>query len=185
MTLLKNFNTINLSIYQYIKGGILKKIVNVLDIEASGFRGYPIQIGAISVDQRKFNQYLIPHQEWVDLLEWDFNSQCVHNIEKEYLYQKGIDINDAARQLNDFFKNEDVFVDSHYDISWLDLLFDYSNVRRTFKMFIISDVCPSEFSDHWDIAFYKAKKTSLLKQHDALNDAILIQRAFTYIANLI
>lgn len=161
----------------------MRKTINALDIESSGFDGYPLQIGVIKEDGRRYKALIKPHEEWLSDLEWDYNSQCVHNIEKDFIIAEGRPLVEVAKELNDFLGKEDVFVDSCYDIYWLNLLFEFAEIKRTFHMFVLSKVLPEDFIIHWNLMFSIVAKESSLKLHDALNDAILIQRTFIRIAS--
>ncbi len=160
----------------------MKESITALDIESSGFNGYPIQIGIVKEDGSKYKTFVQPHEEWLTDLEWDYNAQCIHSFELDFIKGNGRDINTIAEELNEFVNKEDVFVDSHYDVMWLNLLFEFSEVNRTFHIMILSDLLPEDFCIHWNAIFYKELKASGLRQHDALNDAILIQRTYKTIA---
>lgn len=161
----------------------MKETITALDIESSGFNGYPIQIGIIKENGAKYQSLINPHEEWLTDLEWDYNAQCIHSFELAYIKENGRDINTVAREINEFVDGDDVFIDSHYDVMWLNLLFEFSDVRRNFKMQVIYEICSDEFCEHWSGVFHMELKKSGLKLHDALNDAILIQRTYKKIAS--
>ncbi len=160
----------------------MRKTINSLDIESSGFYGYPIQIGIIKENGETFESLIKPHEEWLEDLEWDYNSQTIHNLEKDYVIKNGRDIKIVAKELNDFCNKEDVFVDSAYDVMWLDLLFEFAEINRTFNIMVLGNVLPEDFMVHWSAIFSIIHKESGLKLHDALSDAIMNQRTFIRIA---
>lgn len=158
------------------------KTITALDMESSGWKGYPIQVGVIRTDGKTYKSLIKPHKEWLSDLEWSYNAQCIHKMKKEYVIENGRDLTVVANELNNFLTTTDVYVDSRYDVMWLDLLFEFAEVKRTFKMFVIDDICPEDFTIHWSLMFERTRKLSGLPLHDALNDAKLIQRTFIAIA---
>lgn len=160
----------------------MRKSINALDIESSGFQGYPIQIGVAKEDGSTYKSLIKPHEEWLEDLEWDYNAQTIHNLELDYVLENGRPLHKVAKELNDFISGEDVFVDSHYDIMWIDLLFEFAEIKRTFHIFVLDKIMPEDFIIHWDLIFAKIHKETKLKLHDALSDAIMIKKTFERIA---
>lgn len=160
----------------------MRRSINALDFESSGLNGYPIQVGIIKENGKTYESLIIPHEEWLTDLEWDYNAQTIHNLEKDFVISNGKDLTVVANELNDFLNGEDVFVDSVYDVSWMNLLFEFAEVKRTFHIFVLDKIMSEDFIIHWDAIFYKVHKSSNLKLHDALSDAKLIQRTFETIA---
>lgn len=160
----------------------MRKNINALDLESSGFQGYPIQVGIIKEDGSTYESLIKPHSEWLEELEWDYNAQCIHNLEQDYVIENGASIYVVASELNDFVAGEYIFVDSYYDVMWLNLLYEYAEIPRTFNMFVLGKILPEDFMMHWSLMFNKIHKESNLKLHDALSDAKMIQKTFQRIA---
>lgn len=160
----------------------MRENINALDIESSGFQGYPIQIGIIKENGETFESLIKPHEEWLEDLEWDYNAQAVHSLELDYVIKNGKSIDEVARKINRFVGEEDIFVDHPYDVMWLDLLFEFSEENREFNIFVLGKILPEDFIIHWDFMFYKMQKESGLTLHNALNDAKLIQKTYKAIA---
>lgn len=160
----------------------MRKTITALDIESSAFDGYPIQIGVIREDKKTYESLIKPHEEWLVDLPWDYNAQCIHNIPQEKVIEKGRNIKVVAKELNDFLGSSDVFVDSVYDIYWLDLLFEFAEIKRTFHVFVLEKIMPEDFIIHWNAIFALVMKSTGLKLHNALSDAKMIQLTFERIA---
>tara|TARA_Y100001960_G_C14783439_1_gene888675 strand:+ start:5021 stop:5533 length:513 start_codon:yes stop_codon:yes gene_type:complete len=160
----------------------MRKTINSLDIESSGFQGYPIQVGVIKESGEKYEALIKPHEEWLTDLEWNYNAQQTHGLELEHVIKAGEEILKVAKDLNEMLGNEDVFVDSAYDVMWLDLLFEFAEIQRTFHIFVLEKIMPKDFMDHWDFIFYRVMKEGKFKRHNALCDAIMNQRTFERIA---
>ena len=116
-------------------------------------------------------------------LEWNLEAQAIHSLHLEFIIENGIDILKVAEQINDFVDGDDIYVDSHFDVQWLDLLFHSAKIKRNFKMMILPDLLPDDFYCHWAAIFHREQKKSGIALHNALNDAILIQKTYTLIAS--
>lgn len=159
----------------------MSKKINAIDIEASAlFNGYPIQIGIIKKNGEQYSKYIKPHEDWINELYWDFNSECIHGIEENYLINEGSSISLVAKELNNFLKEEIVYCDSIYDIDWINLLYEYAEIKKTFSVRLIF----KDFNviDNWEEYFHKTKIDLKLQQHDALNDSKIIQETFERIS---
>lgn len=161
----------------------MQKTINSLDIEASDLYGYPIQVGIIKENGEKFLEYVLPHEKWINDLPWSYNAQCMHGIHPDVIFNKGLNIIDLANKLNDFLKEDEVFVDSNFDIIWMNMIFEYAEINKTFKIIYLPDKFGKKIFNNWECVFLLKQQETGLKIHDALNDAILNQMTFTEIRN--
>ena len=160
----------------------MKKTITALDIESSGFNGYPIQIGIVKEDLTRFEILIKPPSKWLNEMEWNTSAELIHSIQLETLIEKGVDAIQVANKINAFVGKDDIYVDSHFDVKWLNILFDYTGIKKNFKMFVIDEITSEEFCSYWASIFQLELKKSGLKQHNALNDAIIIQNTYRRIA---
>lgn len=148
-----------------------------IDIEASGFNGYPIQVGVITESGETYKANIKPCKKWQEELEWNKESEQIHNLKLKDLIMKGVDIDIVARSLNKLLQGKDVLIETVYDEYWIELLFAYSNTIRKFNLFFIGDE-NKEIEDHWLAIFNIVSRQSRRVAHDALNDAITIQETY-------
>jgi len=160
----------------------MKTQITALDIESSGFEGYPIQIGIIKENGNKYQTFIKPSEKWLKNLEWNEDAELIHLIKQDYVIENGVDIEKVAQEINRFVDGDDVYVDSHYDVMWINLLFDEVQMKKLFKIHVLHEILSDEFCEHWAGVFHMEQKESGLKLHNALNDAILIQRTYKRIA---
>lgn len=104
-----------------------------IDIEASGFHGYPIEIGWAGLDHDDVQSCLIqPTPEWIDDLVWDEVSADIHGITMDELLTGGLDPRRVVEMfLADVGENPVLFSDAvAFDQKWLDLLFEAAGFDR-------------------------------------------------------
>ena len=157
--------------------------MNIIDFEASSLshNSFPIQVAVILENGTTYNAYIRPHDDWRLEGDWDPKAFEVHKIPMQLLLDVGKDINTVARELNDFLGDGIAYCDGGiYDTMWCNTLFYKSDVaRRTFKLKDVMDDLiggPTNNVHLWH-AKRKATKELNLREHDALNDVRIIQRA--------
>jgi hypothetical protein len=116
---------------------VLKNIVKIIDIEASGFglKSYPIEIAWRSEDGSFDSFLIIPHEKWTF---WCKDAEKnVHHISRETLFNNGISIDDACLRLNKILGRKTLYSDNaKFDQMWIDDLFYYSSlvIHPSFKI---------------------------------------------------
>lgn len=155
-----------------------EKSINSLDIEASDLYGYPIQVGIIKENGETFSEYIVPHEQWVDDFIWSYNAQCIHGITPEKIYKDGLSLVEIAEKLNDFLGFDVLYADSNFDLIWMSMIFEYAEIKPTFKTVFLFDVFDKNILENWSSVFFSKQKETGLRVHDALNDAILNQMTF-------
>lgn len=155
--------------------------LNIIDFEASALRGgYPIQVAVILANGDTYDSYIYPDDEWIDTMNWDPESEQIHKIPMSLLREHGKDIVTVANELNQFIDGREVFCDGGlYDLQWCACLFAFANVTKTFMLGdIVRDLLKGDIHN---IPLYIAKREATkqlqLREHDALNDVKIIQRA--------
>ena len=150
---------------------------NIIDFEASGLgiSSYPIQVAVILTDGQTYCSWILPHDDWEEHGEWDYEAQKIHNIPKQTLRDIGKPLRIVAQELNDFIAGQTVYCDGGiHDIQWCDTLFWKAGFPRTFKLDKVRAVM------HEGVNYHYQKNLSVkelqLKEHDALNDVKIIQR---------
>jgi DNA polymerase III epsilon subunit-like protein len=94
----------------------------VIDIEASGFDGFPIEVGWCDQDGNCEGHVIRPAWDWTD---WDNRSERVHGISREYLADQGKPFDAVAKLVADMLarcRADGVMVASDnpdYDREWL------------------------------------------------------------------
>ena len=162
----------------------MRKNITTLDIESSSYFGYPIQIGFIDEESNKYSAYIRPTDKWIKELKWDSKSESVHKIKLEYLLEKGEDPISVALELNKRLSEKDVLVGSSFDVRWLTTLYDHSQIKREFNLFVLTEILPIEVLSQWNSVFSVVYKEQQLELHDALSDAVLMQETFKRITEL-
>ena len=101
----------------------------VVDIEASGFAGWPVEIGWSLVGSGSCRSMLIrPDPSWSRDL-WDPFAEEVHGISQEMLLSKGCDPRDVMACFLEDATGATLISDApEFDQVWLDQLFDVSNL---------------------------------------------------------
>ncbi len=100
--------------------------IYAIDIEASGFHGYPIELGWCEIGTSDVHSFLIkPTPKWKESLIWDEVSEGIHGITMNELERDGLDPGKVVQMfLDSLGKNPVLFSDARsFDQQWLDLLF--------------------------------------------------------------
>lgn len=98
-----------------------------LDIEASGFDGYPVEIGVARVrpdGSVGSDSRLLSHGPWIEMAElWDPEAEKVHKISRQELVSQGRSLEEVRTWLEAEAQDRMVFIDSAYDARWLSWLY--------------------------------------------------------------
>lgn len=112
-----------------------------VDVEASGVRGYPIQVGWAVVDEPglehiRTGSIFIRHDPWLNELQlWDPAAEALHRITREFLKAEGMPVEHAAAWLNFSFEDQQVYTDVvESDGWWIDQIFNVAKIPRRFHI---------------------------------------------------
>jgi len=137
-----------------------------LDCEASGLHmtaSYPIEIGYWNGETG--DSFLItPHEDWT---YWDPCSQEIHKISRSQLFEEGLPGPKACERLNLDLGGQTIYVDSDYDVKWLDTLFHAANIDKMFSVNVV----------------YVHRPSNLYIEHRALADAKQMYSSLTSLTN--
>lgn len=114
--------------------------VTFVDVEASGFKGYPIQVGWAIVGSEteekpiKTGALFVRHDPWLDdENQWDPAAEAVHRIPRSLLRERGLSVSAVAEDLNRRFENQVLFSDYvPGDEPWIERIFKEAAVERRF-----------------------------------------------------
>jgi hypothetical protein len=104
----------------------------VIDIEASRFDGFPIEVGWCDQDGNSESHLIRPAWNWTD---WDIRAERVHGISREQLADRGEPYEAAAKLVADMLarcRREGVIVASDnpdYDREWLAKLLRRADIK--------------------------------------------------------
>ncbi|BFM05411.1 hypothetical protein [Halioxenophilus aromaticivorans] len=150
----------------------------IIDIEASGFgpESYPIEIGAVLPDGRRFSSLITPFPEWC---YWSDEAQAVHNISRQLLAEGGKSGVEVAHCLNAFLGSCQAYSDGWVvDKPWLDKLFYHARIRPTFTLSPIEALMPEAQINCWDNTKAQVIEQLQVDRHRASTDALVIQQTF-------
>jgi len=106
--------------------------IRFIDVEASSFDGYPIEIGWADLHLKTESHLLIPLSGWTED-EWSYESEQVHGISREDLFRSGTPAEQVAKRLNEMLSRKLVLSDAPlFDIHWLARLFADTGIRQDF-----------------------------------------------------
>lgn len=112
---------------------IKKSDLIIIDVEASGLtqNSYPIEIGVYGYNIN-YSNLIIPEDNWTS---WDLNSEKIHKLKREQLFEEGIVIKKIADDLNALLYKKTVYSDAaNWDSFWIDLLFEKANTYKCFEI---------------------------------------------------
>ncbi len=104
----------------------------VIDIEASGFDGFPIEVGWCDQDGNSESYLIRPAWNWTD---WDIRAERMHGISREHLADRGEPYEAVARLVAELLarcRREDVIIASDnpdYDREWLIKLLQRADIQ--------------------------------------------------------
>jgi len=150
----------------------------IIDIEASGFGAdsYPIEVGAVLSDGRRFSCLIKPFADWT---YWSDEAESVHQISRRLLDRCGCPGGDVARRLNQFLCGMQAYSDAWVvDKPWLDKLFYRAGVTRNFQLSPIEALLPEAQLDCWDDTKMEVIRQLNVRRHRASTDALIIQQTY-------
>lgn len=152
----------------------------ILDIEASGFgsKSYPIEIGIIRADGRRFCRLIKPFEDWY---HWDQEAESLHGIKQSELIEYGADPVQVCHELNQFMENGTAYSDGWVvDSPWLIKLFSRARVDMTFTLSAIEYLLNEQQMENWHTTKHWVMAQQDVQRHRASIDAEIIQKTFVY-----
>jgi hypothetical protein len=150
----------------------------ILDIEASGFGSdsYPIEVGVVLDDGRKYCSLVLPRHDWT---HWDPRAEGVHGISRQTLLAHGRPVFEVAGRLNELLRGRTAYSDGWVvDLPWLDRLFTAAAMRREFTLSSLEMILTEPQMHAWA----DTRNTLLAEQpqprHRASFDALVVQQTF-------
>lgn len=150
----------------------------VLDCEASGFgpKSYPIEVGFVIPSGEVFSYLIRPEPQWTF---WNDESEKVHNIPRQQLFDEGLPALEVAQKLNSQLRDITVYSDApDFESFWLSRLFLATQMDAFFDV----DHLFHAMINHQHKYFYEFKKElracDHITAHRAGDDAWVLQQAF-------
>ena len=109
----------------------------VIDIEASGFDGFPIEVGWCDQDGNSESHFIRPAWNWTG---WDIRAERVHGINHEYLATRGEPHEAVDKLIADMLarcRRKGVIVASDnpdYDCEWLVKLLQRADIEASVRL---------------------------------------------------
>ena len=153
-----------------------------IDVEASAFNGFPIEIGWLTADLSDgWSTIILPTANWVKTYPWDKQAELLHGLKWRKLMNQGMPPKEVAERLNADLAGAEVYSDApEYDGKWLALLFAAAGITQGFSVkdataFIKqAAMARTPFPiGYGDIAWGLFLKASG-QEHRALDDAVLM-----------
>lgn len=160
------------------------------DCEASGLGdgSYPVEIGVAWFDGKEEQSYQTlvkpfespdkPEESWT---YWNTNAQGLHGLKRDELVENGTEITIIAKEMNKKFKNQVIWVDSVFDIHWIEHLFHKAKVKKKFMVKNILKVLPEILMHKLLIELPPREQV----RHRALEDAVDLKEAFERVVKFI
>lgn len=150
----------------------------IIDLEASGFGrySYPIEIGIVRSDGKRFCRLIKPFDDWTF---WEPSAQSLHGISRNDLLNFGVEPKQVCQEMNTFLGNSTAYSDGWVvDEPWLLQLFQRSHVSMRFHLSPIEMILTEEQMNRWDDAKQRVLDELNLERHRASNDALIIQQTY-------
>jgi hypothetical protein len=150
----------------------------ILDIEASGFGpvSYPIEIGVILDDGRKYCSLVQPRSDWT---HWDPHAEAMHGISRDTLLAHGRPAIEVAGTLNELLRGRTAYTDGWVvDRPWLDRLYEAAAIHCEFTLSALEMILSEEQMLHWSAVKQRLLDDQRAQRHRASYDAAVIQQTF-------
>ena len=150
----------------------------IIDVEASGFgvSSYPIEVGVVLNDGRKFCTLITPAPDWT---YWDEEAEETHHVSRDMLEAHGKPIDEVAKQLNDLLTEKTLYSDGWgVDKPWLIKLFHAAAQSMTFYVSPLELLLSEEQMEIWHETKDAVIRDTNLTRHRASSDAWVIQETF-------
>ena len=152
----------------------MHKRIIVVDLEASGWNGYPIELGWSEVGAGAYESFLIrPNPSWISCCEWDPSAEDAHGVSFEMLDREGYDPDAVIFPFLKAIDGAIVISDApEFDQFWLDQLFDASYLFTTKEGRVALQSIHSVFPK-FDLLKFE-NETENRKKHRAGPDALAL-----------
>ena len=150
----------------------------ILDIEASGFGpdSYPIEIGVVLDDGRKYCSLVRPRSDWT---HWDPSAEALHGITRRTLSGHGRPAVEVAGALNGLLKGRTAYSDGWVvDKPWLDRLFEAAAMRCEFTLSSLEMILDEQQMAIWTDTKHVVLAEQRSPRHRASFDAQIVQQTF-------
>jgi len=150
----------------------------ILDIEASGFgdEGYPIEVGFVLPDGRKYCSLIMPLPEWT---HWDERAEQLHGITRAMLASHGRSVRAVAEDLNTLVGGGTLYSDGWVvDSPWLAKLFYAAGLSPHFRLSPLELILDEAQMQSWRAARDGVLDDYSDKRHRASFDAFVIQETY-------
>lgn len=151
--------------------------LGVIDIEASGLgsHSYPIEIGLMLANGQQYQALLLPLADWT---YWDAEAERIHGISRERLLAEGKSIQQVCQEVNNLCAGQTLYSDCWvYDNVWLNSLYARAGVVQSFTCSPIESLLNERQCQRYVMCKSAVQQHLGLRQHRALNDAKIIQKA--------
>ena len=150
----------------------------IVDIEASGFGtgSYPIEVGVVLNNGRKYCSLIAPAPGWT---HWDEDAERVHCVSRDILGAYGKPALEVARSLNELLPQQTAYSDGWVvDKTWLDQLYFAAGIPSAFSLSALEMILSESQMEIWH-----ATKDDLLRElgqqrHRASFDAYVVQETW-------
>ena len=150
----------------------------IIDVEASGFgsTSYPIEVGVVLNNGRKFCSLILPAPDWT---YWDEEAEKIHRVSRELLKTFGKPIHEVADHLNAMLDGLTLYSDGWVvDKPWLITLFHTAGRPMKFSVSPLEMLLSEKQMAVWHETKDKVAIEMNLTRHRASNDAWIIQETY-------
>lgn len=150
----------------------------ILDFEASGLGvgSYPIEIGVVLADGRRYSALLKPAREW---RHWDRNAEKLHGLSRDLLLSRGRPLTQVAAELNILLAGKTLYSDGWVvDKPWLSQLFYQAGLTPGFFLSPLENILNESQMALWENAKRTVISELALTRHRASTDALIIQETY-------
>jgi hypothetical protein len=150
----------------------------ILDIEASGFgaTSYPIEIGVVLGDGRRYCSLIAPLAEWT---HWDAQAARLHGITRAALRRHGRSPVAVACALNDWVGATTLYSDGWVvDERWLRQLYFVAGVTASFRLSPLESILGEAQLERWHATQEAVRGEQRGARHRASHDAYVVQETY-------
>ncbi len=151
---------------------------SIIDVESSGFGpdSYPIEVGVALSCGKRYSALIQPLECWE---HWDPEAESIHGLSRDALLTHGKPVRQVAEELNALMCAETVYSDGWVvDAPWVDKLFYFAFVERSFRVSPLENVLSEEQMAIWHVTKEEIVSTNQIQRHRASTDAMLIQETY-------
>lgn len=151
---------------------------SVIDVEASGFGGssYPIEVGVVLADGRRFCSLIRPVERWT---HWSEQAEGVHGIPRAALFTHGRPVREVADELNAMAEGMTLYSDGWVvDKPWIITLFEAAGRSMAFRISPLDMILTETQMERWHPTKNRIIEQLGLTRHRASYDAWVVQETF-------